>query len=535
MQPAIVHGGMAAVYWSSDTNTLSHVSPIAMDEIASKRESELRPGESDDADATLVAALSGPATMTPVEKGGIGQAGKSSHELKALHGLRFFAAFCILFSHACSWLANFKDSKTIYSFGDIFTVFGMPLFFVLSGFVIHYNYSRLFSTMRPRWAIVEFLGARFARIYPLFICFFLIGMAVDEVLLWYPDHKLNLFLVLAHFLTLTQSWVYIVLFGDRMLLDGPFGLSWSLSTEFFFYVFYVLLVLHLTRLRGIISLLMTAGAMSVLVLAVFAYAAGHREAIAAFARQQMNDQFGRSDRSAFWWFFYYSPYGRVFEFILGCLTAQIYALLPERPVSSREARGGRVLLMGSLVFLGAFALTYRFAPFGPVVQIYVELLKLNFVCAVAIAAVIFCVSRYRSSAFALILSTPLMVSLGDLSYSIYTVHTWTLRIFERPQMTFTTARGWEAVFRIVLAIALTIILSTATYRFIEVPARAWLRKVVARHLLRKFGARETNMLSDVRIYSSSAAMVFAVSFVVMIGGLLIYQFLIVPHYAPYAR
>jgi hypothetical protein len=43
------------------------------------------------------------------------------------------------------------------------------------------------------------------------------------------------------------------------------------------------------------------------------------------------------------------------------------------------------------------------------------------------------------------------------------------------------------------------------------------------------------MLSDVRIYSSSAAMVFAVSFVVMIGGLLIYQFLIVPHYAPYAR
>ena len=88
----------------------------------------------------------------------------------------------------------------------------MPLFFVLSGFVIHYNYSRLFSTMRPRWAIVEFLGARFARIYPLFICFFLVGLAVDGVLQWYYEHKLNLLLVMAHYLTLTQSWVYIVAF-----------------------------------------------------------------------------------------------------------------------------------------------------------------------------------------------------------------------------------------------------------------------------------------------------------------------------------
>jgi hypothetical protein len=51
----------------------------------------------------------------------------------------------------------------------------------------------------------------------------------------------------------------------------------------------------------------------------------------------------------------------------------------------------------------------------------------------------------------------------------------------------------------------------------------------------KFGAREANTLPDGPIYSSSAAMVFAMSFVVMIGGLLIYQFLIVPHYAPYTR
>ena len=105
------------------------------------------------ADSPPAAAAAGAAELA--KKTGISQVGESSHELRALHGLRFLAAFCILFSHACSWLANFKDTRTVFDYGEFFTVYGMPLFFVLSGFVIHYNYSRLFSTMRPRWAILR--------------------------------------------------------------------------------------------------------------------------------------------------------------------------------------------------------------------------------------------------------------------------------------------------------------------------------------------------------------------------------------------
>src|ERR1700724_4823178 len=68
------------------------------------------------------------------KKTGMSQVGESSHELKALHGLRFLAAFCILFSHACSWLANFKDTQTVFNFISVFvSMYGMPLFFVLSG------------------------------------------------------------------------------------------------------------------------------------------------------------------------------------------------------------------------------------------------------------------------------------------------------------------------------------------------------------------------------------------------------------------
>jgi peptidoglycan/LPS O-acetylase OafA/YrhL len=486
---------------------------------------------------TSVAVADSPSAAEASElaqKTGVSQVGESSHELRALHGLRFLAAFCILLSHACSWLANFKDTRTVFNYGEFFTVYGMPLFFVLSGFVIHYNYSRLFSTMRLRWAIIEFLGARFARIYPLFICFFLVGLAVDEVLQWYYHHKLNLLLVMGHFLALTQSWVYIVLYGDRLLLDGTFGLSWSLSSEFYFYVTYIVLVLYVARMRSFAGLLITAGAMSVLVLTAYGYAAGHQGAINAFATQYTN-QVDRGEHSVYRWLFYYSPYGRVFEFILGCLTAQIYAVLSARPVSPREVRWGHILLNASLVFLFGFALIFLFKPFGENVAEYVSLLKQNFGCAVGLAVLIFCVSRYRSSNVALMLSTPLMVQLGDLSFSIYAVHTWTLRIFERPSMEFHDGLEWEAAFRIVVAIALTLILSSATYRLIEVPARAWVRKGVARRLLRSFGPREANMLAEGEAYSSDREIVIGTLFVAMIGALALYQFLIVPYFTPYVR
>jgi peptidoglycan/LPS O-acetylase OafA/YrhL len=148
---------------------------------------------------------------------------------------------------------------------------------------------------------------------------------------------------------------------------------------------------------------------------------------------------------------------------------------------------------------------------------------------------IFCVSRYRSSTVALMLSTPLMVQLGDLSFSIYAVHTWTLRIFERPPMDFRYGVEWEAAFRIVLGVALTLTLSTATFRLIEVPARAWVRKGVARRLLRSFGPREANMLPAEQKNSSDRETVLGAMFVAMIGALLAYQFLIVPYFTPYVR
>jgi peptidoglycan/LPS O-acetylase OafA/YrhL len=83
--------------------------------------------------------------------------------LPSLTALRFLAAFCIVFAHARTGLPETLGEIIGYT-----TLLGMPLFFVLSGFVIHYNYGHLFTDL-PATALSRFAIARLARIYPLFL------------------------------------------------------------------------------------------------------------------------------------------------------------------------------------------------------------------------------------------------------------------------------------------------------------------------------------------------------------------------------
>jgi peptidoglycan/LPS O-acetylase OafA/YrhL len=74
--------------------------------------------------------------------------------IDALTGLRFVAAFLIVLGHS---YAPWREVTAI----------GMPLFFTLSGFIIHYVYSEAFGRgwLRATW---EFAVARFSRLYPLY-------------------------------------------------------------------------------------------------------------------------------------------------------------------------------------------------------------------------------------------------------------------------------------------------------------------------------------------------------------------------------
>src|SRR5690349_3144793 len=166
------------------------------------------------------------------------QTAGSRDYLPALDGLRFTAAMLVAGGHYASIMGQGTFPETLTSF----TGLGMTLFFVLSGFVIHYNY---YSTIPERGGTRSFAVARFARLYPLYFILFVFdftytwvtarsacGHAGDGGAQW---------LGLISYLTLTQSWFYAVICNASMIYQyGPVSaVSWSISVEVFFYVAYV--------------------------------------------------------------------------------------------------------------------------------------------------------------------------------------------------------------------------------------------------------------------------------------------------------
>jgi peptidoglycan/LPS O-acetylase OafA/YrhL len=409
-------------------------------------------------------------------------------EIPQLTGLRFLAAFSILFLHTVVWTVPFNDTKMPVAIAGAVGVFGMPLFFVLSGFVIHYNYAVLFRDQSLGSASRNFFSARFARLYPLYFFFLVFGSLSDFVSNWisYAPKEFDNYVV--HTLTLTQSWVYKFAIHDRLVLNHGFGLAWSISTEFFFYVAYPFVVFAVLRIRrprtGLVVLAVFSVAfMALLATALTNYIPIERLAKGFFPRVEPGDQ--GSDASFYRWLFYFSPYVRIGEFIVGCLTAQLFMIVRDLPVTRRERTYAALVFAAAVVWLFGFAFIYAYSvavpgglggpgSFGAEIVSIVHFSALNFGLAVPLAVVIFYTGRYDGMA-ASFLALPAMVWLGEISYSLYVVHTWTLRPLIRPAISFNEIYEIDAILRVTMGIAFTIIVSAGTYMMIERPARRYLR------------------------------------------------------------
>jgi peptidoglycan/LPS O-acetylase OafA/YrhL len=404
-------------------------------------------------------------------------------KVDALTGLRFLAAASILLSHTSEWTAQFTSANPVSTTAAAIGVYGMPLFFVLSGFVIHYNYAALFRERSWHSAAAEFFIARFARLYPLYFCCFVVGMISDFTVNWIHDYLADFIKLVLASLTLTQSWFYVIVVNHKLLLENAFGLGWSVSTEWFFYCAYVVFVFAVFRLRTPRATMLGVVSFALAAFLLLDIAEIHGARIIDLARHYVTDDPALTDQNYGFhrWLFYYSPYVRVLEFVLGCLTAQLYMLLIGRPVSAAEHQWGVIALWSALVALVLIGVFYVTSTSDPLLDHYIAFFGSNFGCAVPIAAVIFCVSRYDSVVRRLLSTRPL-VGLGEISYSIYAVHTWTLRAFLRPSVDFNLANGIEALIRIPVAMIFSIIMASATYRLIEMPCRRYVRSKLSGHL-----------------------------------------------------
>src|SRR5579862_7296652 len=123
--------------------------------------------------------------------------------IASLDGLRFIAAGTVLFSHGYFYLLLFQQSSSITAYNAPFVALanvGMTLFFVLSGFVIHYNYA---ASVALPGGVRAFFVARFARLYPLFFLVF----AISTIgVLRHADGKADVIGPIPLYLTFTQTW-----------------------------------------------------------------------------------------------------------------------------------------------------------------------------------------------------------------------------------------------------------------------------------------------------------------------------------------
>jgi peptidoglycan/LPS O-acetylase OafA/YrhL len=383
-------------------------------------------------------------------------------DLPSLTGLRFFAAFFILVGHGTPMMLKLTPNpQLVINVTNCFLEVGMELFFVLSGFVIHYNYAYVGRHPQSR-NLAKFYIARFARIYPLYILFLALQLVIHR------DLRAFLF-----YMGMTQSWVYIVIKGVPLI--GRLGslITWSISTEWFFYCLYPIVawLLARTQRRLNAALVLTALALLGLVLVVFIYL--HDQEVNAFAQAA----WGKPGGLFFTWLLAFSPVGRLPPFLIGIATAHIFMTRYQQPVGETERQLGLVLLTVAL------ACVISMCGAQSVGNAYVSSAAL-FVYSLSIAVVIFCCARYRSL-FSRMLSVPLLIVCGNASYSIYLFHQTILKMTEvRDVLPWTWFNVFYVGVRFAAAALIAIVFAAVMYRVYEAPARvatrAWLGRFIDR-------------------------------------------------------
>jgi peptidoglycan/LPS O-acetylase OafA/YrhL len=397
-----------------------------------------------------------------------------------LTGLRFVAAFCVLIAHSVTVLMSGYEVYWIRQASG----FGMTLFFVLSGFVIHYNYAAAVTGRQAARGTATFFWARFARLYPLLLLMLALYVLVSnrhfEFWTGRPERFIDVLRALPYFLLSIQSWLYLPI-GDTSLIYaiGPSAsLTWSISTEWFFYLVYPLAAWAIVGFRTPRSTAIAVVAWCALWNFVATSLYDRSPQLDAWAIAYFGPVAGATEHPLdcfVRWLLYFSPYLRIGEFILGALIAQFYVQLQARKVTAVENTLGNAIFIaavGSVFVISYFA-------YGPGIAMNVfEKMDMNFALAPSAALLIFCAARYRSAVLRL-LNTPAAIALGDASYSIYLVHLGVLLAVA--WLTGSAGRGlvFDSM-RLGVVVAAIIALSMLVYRFYEAPAREWLRRLGAR-------------------------------------------------------
>ncbi len=348
-------------------------------------------------------------------------------ELKALTGLRFFAALAVLAFHfATHGGAGLPEIlRTIMGRGDT----GVNFFFVLSGVVLAYSYASRQSDNRSFWI------ARVARIYPLYIIAMLLGLPQFLARAGAMERAPAGIVALSEVVML-QAWA-------PWALDGLNNAGWSLSVEAFFYVLFPWLLPVLARWT-VRQLLTRAGA--IWIVAVLAQAA-------LLAWQ--NNSSDAAAQYAIGAFAAFSPIANLPNFIIGMATGLIFI---KSDAASAASPLRATLLEAGLVLAVLGALAAAFVP--------THLLRTGLIAPV-FAALMFVFARGRGLLSKLVSTAPMLL-LGNASYALYLVQGHTYVYLQQTVLKLVPA---GSLLSMGIAFGAILAVSILSYYFIETPAR----------------------------------------------------------------
>jgi peptidoglycan/LPS O-acetylase OafA/YrhL len=368
--------------------------------------------------------------------------------LDPLTSLRFFAAAMIVAYH--SFKSFGLDGNGMLS--NIALEQGVSCFFVLSGFIMSYAYPK-FDGMKD---ILQFFVARVARMWPAHIATALLTIALLSLHVLQPIGAKSSWVTLAN-LAMVHGWILTQ--RCYFSINAP---SWSISAEFFFYLCFPFLIYKWGK-TGKTKILFAV----ILVLCSIALAT-------FFASQNTHT----STSAIFNRYLYINPLARIIEFITGMWVFGIYKKMTPSRISKNTDLQFTVLeilaVSAVLMEIVLVPLVVKFCLIHPYKNPFVYWFRY---CGGAplYAQLILALSIGRG-AISRILCHPLLVKLGDLSYSVYLLHWIILSVYDSHSSVFVNCPQWLAfIFYSLIVLGLAYL----NYTFVETVFRRrilWLGK-----------------------------------------------------------
>ncbi len=361
-----------------------------------------------------------------------------AQKLDTLTGLRFFAAIAILIHH----LRGFGLPKEVLEGWALDN--GVAFFFVLSGFILAYVYPSLDTPA----AVRRFYVARFARIWPahmaaLALCYLLLagdpslnGTGIDRLDLWLAN------------ILLIQAWIP---YAESFF--GYNSVSWSISTEVFFYAAFPVLIAGFAR-KWLIKLATVA----LLSLALIIICLATNLSVYTSLDQGVT----------LTGVLYINPLARIFEFVVGMCAALLWRATQSkvhvRPVA------GTLIESAAVAFL--FYSFYAVAQLGAWANAHVGFAGAQWLgqgsgMAVSFAALIY-VMAFQKGLWSSIIGSRIGVFLGEISFMIYLIHYVLLRAYVLRSEWFA---GWNGAALLAFYLAVLFGLSWLLWLVVEKPMR----------------------------------------------------------------